>query len=570
VLLIPEFEVALVAHKSQLHKEIQQFDGTGAESMERYLFLKDNSVCAVIKHANNEGNTLIALSPAGRHVKVYHEGQWYQHLTRFVPGKFEDVVAKVLNYRNRFAGRQYLCSRFAPEREFHSNIATATLVCEHNQMLVLLCPLLQRIHIIRKVYTMNEDNCMEHRFSTAGLNKLNFSEVGSTYPIRRIPLDVQRCIVSAASATLHDTKSSSIAVAPEETDSARCAAECLDALMTSMAAVAVDGERYLTPHSATERRTSPSFPTLTMVESVDGDLFMVSHDGRTGPRTTHEEQSRRLLVHILSVLLQRAGATAEEGEALLGTVWESKELEVECWLEGSTRASPSHMPGDIVLRLKGDYFTFIHRTAEGLCKDTLHSSHLHHEMQRQAHMLELGDNNEVIWTDDVPDPSLSDRDGARALLRLYYKQALRLVRYREHVLQQSRGLEYPYGDIITCAPPATVATVQPASTSTVSRTLQDGSTLTALLKLCQHSGEAAPYLLSLADVPVNAHFFVGGRPAPAHLVDNRAYPAHCVTHISATFPDHTIMKFDLQTQVRQMNVWVFACQVASLQFTHSM
>lgn len=529
--------------------------------MERYLLLRDSSVCAVTKHSENEGSTLITISPSGHFVDIYHFGQRFRHLTRFAPTKFEDVIRKMICYRNQYTGQPYLCRRF--QTASVGSERSAKLLCEDRHMSVHICNLSQRIYAIRKYYAVIEDNCIEQRLQDVGGNNVRQVEVVTAHPMRRVPADVQSCILDTAlrlqTDGRHRPTDRTITTAGEWKDSAQTAAELLDRLMTNLTPLGVDPARYLAPHAHAEQPLTQAFSTLTMVESVDGDVFTVSHDGRTTPRSSHEERARQVFAQALQVVCQQVGVEQAGMEMLAETEWASAELEVEAWLRGRENSPVS---GDIILRLRSDYFTFVYRNEQGdLIRKSLHTSLLQYELERQAHMLEVGDDSQVVWTDNVHEEPLPE-EGAMRLLGVYHQQALRLLRYRDHVVQQSRGLEYVYTPQRTPNPSSTSLqpstphhqrrelAVSPAhSCHTVSRGLPDGTHLTAVMKLCQGREDAAPYLLSLANVPVNPHFDIGGRPAPAHLLDSRAYPGHSVTQINATFPDHTIIKFDLKTQV---------------------
>jgi hypothetical protein len=325
-----------------------------------------------------------------------------------------------------------------------------------------------------------------------------------------------------------------------------------------LSALTANSDRYLAP--LTSPTAEDSFCTLTVVESVDGDVFMVSHDGRR-PISRFEENRRDRVVGAIKYLLERQRssdlAPSSMVDLLLEADWSSTELEVEAWINASTACSV--VAGVVLVRLKGDYFTFIYREKYSgtVRRKRLHTSFLQLELQRQARILDFTTEGDVLWADELVDqnysaPSTDVNVGEEALqlLSAYCKQALRLMKYREHVLLQSRGMDSVFGPSETNNSESTKATdADVPSCSSVSKDLPDGSHLTALLKHCRTREEAAPYVLCLADVPLNPHFDIGGRQVPRRVLDERIFPCDCVTQITGTFADRTMVKLDFQTQV---------------------
>jgi predicted RNA-binding Zn ribbon-like protein len=328
----------------------------------------------------------------------------------------------------------------------------------------------------------------------------------------------------------------------------------VETLMTCLSALGADSNRFLPPLIAAEEvGAARSLSTLTRAEYVDGDVYLLSHDGRRA-RTQHEESAQRQVAEALQIIVC---SHLPGGDAVRSLPdWCSAELEVEAWLQTAAQSDDARRweQNDVILRLRGEYFIFMFATTAGVREEkSLHSSFLHCELQRQAGILEVDDAGDLVWqATEQPDSSAANsiedtESAALLLLRRYHKQALRLIRYRDHVLQQSRGTEHTEN---SADPAKLLEQASHSSCSTVSKEMTDGSTFTAILKHCATKQDAAPYLMSLANVPLNPHYDIGAWPVPLRVDDKRSYPADCVTQINSTFPDRTIIKFDLQTQVR--------------------
>ena len=123
---------------------------------------------------------------------------------------------------------------------------------------------------------------------------------------------------------------------------------------------------------------------------------------------------------------------------------------------------------------------------------------------------------------------------------------MRLMWYRDHVIEQGKEAASPFSENATTTSSTTISE-STISCSSVTRELPDGSKMTAILKPCRSHSEAAPYLLSLAQVPLDPNV---DNDMCSLLTDVRAYPCDCVTHIHSAFADRTIIKFDLQSQVK--------------------
>lgn len=77
---------------------------------ERFLLLSNEATIGIFNFSGH--TTFVAISCEGNYVKIFNGESRSTHLTRFCPVNSLPLVKRLLNYRNQFASRPYLCNRF--------------------------------------------------------------------------------------------------------------------------------------------------------------------------------------------------------------------------------------------------------------------------------------------------------------------------------------------------------------------------------------------------------------------------------------------------------------------------
>jgi hypothetical protein len=77
---------------------------------ERFLFLSNEATIGIFNFS--EYTIFIAISCDGNYVKIFNGESRLTHLTRFCPVNSLSLLKRLLDFRNQFASRPYLCQRF--------------------------------------------------------------------------------------------------------------------------------------------------------------------------------------------------------------------------------------------------------------------------------------------------------------------------------------------------------------------------------------------------------------------------------------------------------------------------
>lgn len=550
---------------------------------QRLILLRSGACCAIIKQPDSSKLYLV-LSSSGAFVQIHFQGNQFKHLTRFVPSRFEESVKKLLDFRNEFAAEPFLCKRFQSKQQDQARYPVVPSRIEIPASTVgdsklFVCPLSRRISVLTEHVISADDNCIEYPIRGVEIANSYSTSNMCIYPVSRLPAALRSAILSPDSA-MHGSSllsmrpvggaaRSSVAV-----DSLAETTDLLASLMVHLSVLATDRDKYPVGVCASKQDQTggiDELETLVMAECLDDDVYLVSNDP-FGAHTAHGQ-----VVHQkLKELVQRAkdSSSGPTGSNVITTqrtqmstgcaIPNAGQLEVEVWIH----PSDDH-PAGIIIHLRGDYFTF-HCESDGEpFQKSFHYSFLQYELHRRAQVLELGHEDLTLCHDlDAPEETTSSGENREhgehtyhvsMLLRRYYKQALKLVRYRDYLAEQAQRCGEQAFRQALCIPDvhsvemssrsrlqSNTTGLLPPSCSTVSLACEDGSNFSAVLKCCHTVAEAAPYNLIISQVPSSVHAtvpLVNSPPKP------RIYPCDCVTQISATFPDHSMVKFDLASQM---------------------
>lgn len=548
------------------------------------IILLHNGVCCLVSKQPDSSNLFLILSPSGAYARIYFQGNQYQHLTRFVPVRFEESIKQLLKFRNTFSDQPFLCKRFHSTGTETSDMSpnVSTQCVEYHSWKLHVCPLLRRISLFKDYCINTDDNCIEYPIRGVDLARSHMIKCERVYPLCRIPSTVRQAILSSTTSKTNIKEIKCIMQSAEAVagsshsvvaiDSLAETSHFLDALMIHMSILASDRDAYPVGISATNEEKLHmlgELETLVVAECLDEDVYLVSNGPAEGSGNVDVRQLKKALRRIQSSGSSAISNKMEENkpnleeESLEESAVKSTELEVEVWIH----PSDAH-PAEVIIHLKGDYFTFHSQSSSGgeLFEKTIHYSFLQYELHRRAQVLELGPDDLSWASTSAPDNENDDYASFSAvmLLHRYYKQALKLIRYRDYLLENSQRCgEAAFNRALLTQDKLHESTADrrlpyqqdkqlnkysqaSGSCSTVSITSEDGSTFSAVLKYCADAAEAAPFSLVLSQVPSSQYATV---PPVKSSPRGRVFPCDCVTQISATFADHTMLKFDLVSQV---------------------
>jgi len=327
---------------------------------ERLLLLKNQACCAVIR-VSSTSNMYIVLSPTGAYVHIYFQGNVFQHMTRFTPVRFQADVETLLNFRNMFADKPYLCTRFhnvcggkndADMTDLGQTKPNWRRIPTSSQQNILsVCPFQKRLCIKREVYVTEDSNCLEIPIRGTELARSTLCTVLTLHPMYRLKQDAISSLHSVAlnsqsqgcgTGCNQKAPLAQNVAYPQLCEESTTSARILSELMSGMSFLGCNKDNYpvnmpVTTSVAAAGKltgivtTSKSSGMLVIAECIDGDVFLI---GRLPCDANNAKQSalrNTLVKNILGRFDHRISVNVD-GD-FTSTSMTKDALEVEAWVE---------------------------------------------------------------------------------------------------------------------------------------------------------------------------------------------------------------------------------------------
>jgi hypothetical protein len=562
---------------------------------ERFLLLRNNACCAILK-IDEISVVYLVLSPCGAFVHIYSHGNVFKHLTRFVPNKFYEIVSKVLVFRNSFCTTPFLCNRYAssPHQETMYPVHKWQEVVTKNvgdiypadSLKLYLCPFKQRLCEIRQYYVNVSDNCVEYPLDGLEVGLSGTCSITKLYSVNRIPSSIKHLL---GSEVLKKEEAGGIWEEPKTTTLVHEATELLDALMTGMSVLALDKHRYPMPivggnHVGSMHRllseskaAAIAIQTMVVVEYLDGGIYL-ANTANTGGSSSASKSVHDSSLSEPAAYNSIHRVSTNPGELVVEAWLSSAHLEATFRRGVEEAGSVENETGgeeDAVLRLCGEYFTLLLHQQVGQGESTIvrkfHQSFVQYELERlsQLHsndvLMSIGEEDVVVPTSVVNSDNSGTGNHLGDLVTRYVNEAVKLIRYRDYLLEETQAdldllsvsLQPEEGGVLQYQASISASLTSPcvSSLKIEERREVDGTHFCALLKKCGEE-EAAQYHLSPTDA-ANEYCRVDQYRSAVENIKNqregytgdRNCMRTCVTLVSATFADFTIMKLDVLSQV---------------------
>ena len=421
----------------------------------------------------------IALSANGEFIKLFTGKSSTVHLTRFCPSNAHDFVRKLLSFRNKYAKQPYLCDRFHKavssvfvnsktmhwkrDKERSYTTSSGWKVYQHSddQAAYAICPYNKRFCYISEGIYVQDAAVGLHRTSTSIAQHLALTHL-TVIPMQSAPLYFQRNEEQSTDSS--ETSSHSYELDDQE---------CEVPVPISIPIGASDSSSACKffkeiEHEINILKSISRYPTTLAfalkVEEMDGEIFLCTDPG-TFIRNLNYSDSQNFLLESESSLTvetwiskkKRKNINNDYGDGddddnfLSSSDLDLKDLKDLEGLEHSGFGCNADGP---VLQLKGDYFTFFNSGMHGSSSVVLPPIVMHISLLDSLNSRRTRNDNDVIRSHDNivsefgrqnigDDGDRNERKPVSNIstpLHVYRNTAVRLLAYREHLLDRERSL----------------------------------------------------------------------------------------------------------------------------------
>jgi Domain of unknown function (DUF4524) len=420
---------------------------------ERLLLFTNEAAVGIF---NQEKSSIsIALSANGEFIKLFTGKSSTVHLTRFCPSNAHDFVKKLLRFRNKYAKQPYLCDRFHKavssvfvnskslhwkrnkERSYTTSSGWKVYQHSDDQAAYAICPYNKRLCYVSEAIYIQDAAIGLHRTSTSIAEHLALTHL-TVIPMQSAPLYFQRS---------EECSSESSSYSYELDDQ-----ECEVPVPMSIPSGASDSSTACKffneiEHEINILKSLPRYPTTLAfalkVEEINGEIFSCTDPGTfirnlnySDSQNFSSESASSLTVE--SWISKKKRRNIENGNGSKSYLSFS-EVDLKD-LEGLEHSGFGCNADGPILQLKGDYFTFFSSGMHGSRSvvvppivmhisllDSLSSGRTENNDQNIEDV--RGDRNEMKSGSNIGTP-----------LQVYRNVAVRLLAYREHLLDRERSL----------------------------------------------------------------------------------------------------------------------------------
>ena len=445
---------------------------------ERLLLFTNEAAVGIF--IQEKSSISIALSANGEFIKLFTGKSSTVHLTRFCPTNAHDFARKLLSFRNKYAKQPYLCDRFHKavssvfvnskimhwkrDRERSYTTSSGWKVYRHpdDQAAYAICPHNKRFCYISEAIYVQDAAVGLHRTSTSIAQHLALTHL-TVIPMQSAPLYFQRNQGLSSN-------SSEPSYSYELDDQ-----ECEVPVPISIPIGASDSSSACKffneiEHEINILKSISRYPTTVAFalkfEEIDGEIFLCTDPGTFIRHLNSDSQNNFLSESESSLTVETWISKKKETNTSFDNKYEngngngyddylsSSELDLED-LEGLEHSGFGCNADGPILQLKGDYFTFFSFGMHGPRSVVLPPIVTHISLLDPLNSRKTENDNDVIRSHDniVSEFGRLNIDDIRGNgsekkaesnistpLHVYRNAAIRLLAYREHLLDRERSL----------------------------------------------------------------------------------------------------------------------------------
>lgn len=431
---------------------------------ERLLLFTNEAAVGIFNVENS--SISIALSANGEFIKLFTGKSSTVHLTRFCPSHAHNFVRKVLLFRNKYAKQPYLCDRFHKavssvfvnsktlhwKRNYERSFTTSSgwKVYQHSddQAAFAICPHNKRLCYISEAIYVQDAAIGLHRTSTSIAEHLALSQL-TVVPLQSAPLYFQR------KESFSDSSSDS-----NEFDDQECEVP-VPISIPSGASDSSSACKFFNEieHEINILKSISRYPTTLAfalkVEEIDGEIFLCTDPGTFIRNLNFDYQNFSSEPESSLTVETWISKKSRNMDIENGNEYESYLSSSQLDLEGLEHSGLGCNADGPVLQLRGDYFTFFSLGMHGLRFVALPPIVMHASLLDSLNSRRIENDNIIRGSQDnvVSEFEVrnmkdmrgdgSERKAASNIstpLHVYRNAAVRLLAYREYLLDRERSL----------------------------------------------------------------------------------------------------------------------------------